>query len=117
ERIELEIGDIRTMSVATLDGVAAVVNVAGLSNDPSAEFNPRANYEMNTLAAQKLARLCQQAGVRRYLFASTCSIYDVGAGNETEDVVFDEDAPVAPTAAYSCSKYEAERILLGMNGK
>ena len=78
DRIELVVGDMRQMDPAVLDGVSAVINIAGLSNDPTAEYNPKANYEMNTVASITLAKLCQKYGVRRYLFASSCSIYDVG---------------------------------------
>src|SRR5262249_55307315 len=86
----------------------------GLSNDPTAEYNPKANYEMNTAATEKLAQLCVEMGVKRYVFASSASIYDVGEGNDSKDVLLDETADVDPTAAYSRSKFEAERILLGM---
>lgn len=114
DRVDLEIGDMRTISRATLQDVDAVINLGGLSNDPTAEYNPRANYEMNTLATEKLAQLCKEAGIRRYIFASSCSIYDVGEGDEEKDVLLDETAKVDPKAAYSRSKYEAEQILLSM---
>ena len=114
DRIELAVGDMRTMSADLLADVGAVINLGGLSNDPTAEYNPKANYEMNVVATEALARLCKEAGVKRYIFASSCSIYDVGEGNEDKDVVLDETSPVEPKAAYSRSKYEAERILLSM---
>lgn len=117
DRIELVVGDMRQMDPAVLDGVSAVVNIGGLSNDPTAEYNPQANYEMNTVASVTLAELCQKYGVRRYLFGSSCSIYDVGASNEERDVLFTEESPVDPRAAYARSKYDAERALLGMAGK
>jgi nucleoside-diphosphate-sugar epimerase len=116
DRIHLEVGDMRTMHPAVLDDVDAVINLGGLSNDPTAEYNPKANYEMNTVATEHLARLCREAGVRRYVFASSASIYDVGEGNEAKDALLDETADVDPKAAYSRSKYEAERVLLGMAG-
>jgi nucleoside-diphosphate-sugar epimerase len=114
DRIELLVGDIRTMSPRDLEDTAAVVNLGGLSNDPTAEYNPTANHEMNTVATEHLARLCKQAGVRRYVFASTCSIYDFGEGAVERDVVMDEDSPVAPKAAYAHSKHEAEKALLAL---
>jgi nucleoside-diphosphate-sugar epimerase len=114
DRIELEIGDLRTMSRGALEDVDAVINLGGLSNDPTAEYHPKANYEMNTAATEKLARLCKEAGIRRYVFASSCSIYDIGEGNDEKDVLLDETSPVDPKAAYSRSKYEAEKILLAM---
>jgi nucleoside-diphosphate-sugar epimerase len=116
DRIQLEIGDMRSMSPALLEDVDAVINLGGLSNDPTAEYNPQANYEMNTVATETLARLCQEAGVRRYLFASSASIYDVGEGNDGKDTLLDETADVDPRAAYSRSKFEAERLLLEMAG-
>jgi nucleoside-diphosphate-sugar epimerase len=114
DRIELEVGDIRTMTASSLEDVDAVINLGGLSNDPTAEYNPKANYEMNTAATEKLARLCKDVGVRRYVFASSCSIYDIGEGNDEKDVLLDENANVDPKAAYSRSKYEAEQILLAL---
>jgi nucleoside-diphosphate-sugar epimerase len=114
DRVELIIGDMRTVGREVLEGVDSVVNVGGLSNDPTAEYNPKANYEMNTQAARKLAGLCKETGVRRYIFASSCSIYDRGIGDEEKDVLKDETSDVKPRAAYSRSKYEAERNLLEM---
>lgn len=113
-RVELVEGDMRGVSPRVLEGADAVVNVGGLSNDPTAEYNPRANHEMNTLATVALARLCKAEGVRRYVLASSCSIYDCGVLEEGADVLQDESSPVAPRAPYSLSKYEAERAILPM---
>jgi len=92
------------------------VNVGGLSNDPTAEYNPTANHEMNTVAAVRLAELGRAAGIRRYVLASSCSIYDRGGANDHDDIVYDEAADVHPRAAYATSKYEAERRVLAMAG-
>jgi nucleoside-diphosphate-sugar epimerase len=116
DRVELVVGDMRAVQPEIMHGVEAVVNVGGLSNDPTAEYNPRANHEMNTVAAQRLAELCVAQGVRRYVFASSCSIYDRGVGNDARDVLLDEESSVDPRAAYSSSKYEAEGLLLAMAG-
>jgi nucleoside-diphosphate-sugar epimerase len=114
DRIELVVADMRTLPRGALDGVEAVVNLGGLSNDPTAEYNPQANYEMNTLASTRLAELCLQAGVRRYLLASSCSIYDRGVGSQETDVLQDETSEVDPRAAYSASKHAAEQALLNL---
>ena len=114
ERVELVVGDMRTVDTSVIKDVAGVVNLGGLSNDPTAEYNPQANIEMNTLATQKLADFCVANGVRRYVFASSCSIYDRGVGNESADVLLDETSEVDPRAAYSSSKREAEKLLLEM---
>jgi len=116
DRVELVVGDMRTVGPEVLGGVDAMVNVGGLSNDPTAEYNPQANYEMNTVATRKLAEFCKEQGVRRCIFASSCSIYDRGVGNDEKDVLQDETSKVTPRATYSRSKYEAERHLLEMVG-
>ncbi len=117
DKIELIIGDIRNFNPVILDDVEAVINLSGLSNDPTAEYNPEANYEMNTVATAKLAQICKQKGIKRFIFASSCSIYDVGETNEEKDIILDETAEVAPKAAYSRSKWEAEKLLLAMQDK
>ncbi|MBN1178454.1 MAG: NAD(P)-dependent oxidoreductase [Anaerolineae bacterium] len=114
DRIELVVDDMRTFSPRVLENLDAVINVGGLSNDPTAEYNPTANYEMNTLATQRLAEMCKGQGIRRFIFASTCSIYDRGVSDGDIDIVQDEESEVSPQAAYSSSKYKAERILLDM---
>lgn len=114
DRLEIVVGDVRTLDRGVLRDVSGVINLAGLSNDPTAEYNPKANYQMNTEAAERLAQLCKESGVARHLFASSCSVYDVGVHDEDEDVILDEGAPVRPKAAYSQSKFEAEQALLSM---
>lgn len=114
DRMELVVGDMRTLEPSTLDDVEAVINLGGISNDPTAEYNPKANYEMNTIAAGKLAKICKEKGIKRHIFASSCSTYYVKAGIEREDMLLEEEAKVDPKAAYSRSKYEAEKILLSM---
>jgi nucleoside-diphosphate-sugar epimerase len=111
-RIDVVERDMRTVSPEILDGIDTVVNVGGLSNDPTAEYNPRANHEINTVATAALARLCKAQGVRRYILASSCSVYDCGVLDERADVLRDESTPVTPRAPYSRSKHEAERAIL-----
>jgi hypothetical protein len=100
------------MNPSVLEGVQAVVNVGGLSNDPTAEYNPQANVEMNTAATLALGELARVAGVTRYVFASSASIYDVGVSDHHRDIVLTR-RPEAPRAALEL-KYEAERGLLAM---
>lgn len=112
DKVEIVHGDVRTMKPEVLDDIEGVVHLAGLSNDPTAEFNPKANREMNTVATERLAALCKERGIRRFTFASTCSIYDKGL--YAEDRLLDETAEVEPRAAYAVSNYDAERALLAM---
>jgi len=116
DRVELIAADMRRVEPTHLAGVDAVINVGGLSNDPTAEYNPAANHEMNTVASVRLAEIARAAGVRRYILASSCSIYDVGVSNDHDDVICDETAAVHPRAAYATSKFEAEQRILAMAG-
>jgi nucleoside-diphosphate-sugar epimerase len=104
EKIELVVGDMRQLNPSVLEGVDAVINVGGLSNDPTAEYNPKANFEMNTLATELSAKQCKKVGIRRYIFSSSCSIYDFGVTEQDRDVLVDEQMKVDPKAAYSSSK-------------
>lgn len=112
DRVEVVQGDLRHLDPAVLDGVDAVIHQAGLSNDPTANFNPRANYSINTVATQVLAEACRDRGIERFTFASSASLYD--AGLAAEDVLKDETTPINPLMPYSLSNFEAERILFHM---
>lgn len=103
--------DVRTFDLRLLDGVDAVLHLAGLSNDPTAEYNPAANWQMNVEATKRLADACAARGLR-LVFGSSCSLYD---GLET-DRVWDEDAPIAPVGPYATSKHAAETHILERGG-
>lgn len=111
DRVELVQADVRDVPDAAFADIDAVAHLAGLSNDPTAEYNPTANWEMNAIATESLALECKRRGIRRFTFGSSASIYDgLGEG------VFDEKAPVDPRGAYSRSKHEAEARLLRAAG-
>ncbi len=114
DRVDLIQGDMREIKPEILEDVSAVINVGGLSNDPTAEYNPRANYEMNAVATQQSAALCRDLGIKRYIYASSASIYDTGVNEEEKDLLQDEESTVNPTAAYSSSKRDGEKILMSM---
>lgn len=105
--VELITGDVRSFPGEFLEGVDAVVHLAGLSNDPTAEYNPHANWEMNAVATERLGHLCKERGVPRLTYGSSCSIYDGLAGA----AVLDETAAVRPVGAYATSKFYGEQRL------
>ena len=88
--------DIRDVEPRDLDGIDAVIHLAGLSNDPLGNLAPRFTYEINHEATVRLAELAKRAGIRRFLYASTCSVY--GAAG---DDMLDEDSPVNPVTPYA----------------
>jgi nucleoside-diphosphate-sugar epimerase len=107
DRIELVVADVRDIPDSALDGIDGVINLSGLSNDPTAEFNPEANWEMNAVATETLGRQCVTRGIERYVFASSCSLYDgLPAGMHAEG------APIEPRAAYATSKRYGEEKLI-----
>ncbi len=95
--------DIRDVEVGDLKGFDAVIHLAGLSNDPLGDLNPELTYEINHRASVRLAQLAKSAGVPRFIFSSSCSVY--GAGGQ--DLV-DENAPFNPVTPYGHSKELAE---------
>lgn len=106
-KLTLVHGDVRGWKDEWLEGIDAVSHLAGLSNDPTAEYNPEANWQMNAVATEELARACVRAGVKRLVFGSSASLYDgIGPG------MYDESAAIQPRGAYSISKKHAEDALL-----
>ncbi|HRY28650.1 MAG TPA: SDR family oxidoreductase [Elusimicrobiota bacterium] len=114
DRIEILEKDLRQIAESDLKGVDACINLAGLSNDPTAEYNPDANWDMNALGAEHLAQVCRSAGVWRYILASSASVYDRGGQQEEQDVVLTEESEVFPKAAYAVSKLEGEKRVLAL---
>jgi nucleoside-diphosphate-sugar epimerase len=98
--------DLRDVTPAHLDGFDAVVHLAALSNDPLADLNPTLTYDINFDASVRLARAAQQAGVGRFLFSSSCSLY--GAGG---DAMLDENAAFHPVTPYGESKVRVEQAV------
>jgi nucleoside-diphosphate-sugar epimerase len=110
-RLTHVVGDVRELDPGWLDGIDAVSHLAGLSNDPTAEYNPAANWEMNAIATERLAEACKKRGIERFVFGSSASLYDgIGPG------MFDELTEVRPRGAYSISKKYGEDALLRLTG-
>jgi nucleoside-diphosphate-sugar epimerase len=96
--------DLREVEVDHLRGFESVIHLAGLSNDPVGDLSPQCTYAINHLASVRLARLAKQAGVTRFLFSSSCSLY----GSAGEDFV-NETAGFNPVTPYGESKILVEQ--------
>ncbi|PND52098.1 MULTISPECIES: NAD(P)-dependent oxidoreductase [Rhodococcus] len=101
--------DLRDVTASHLTGFDAVIHLAALSNDPLGFLEPRITYEINHQASVQLARCAKAAGVRRFLYASTCSVY----GSAGDDLV-DENAPLRPLTPYAESKVRVEDDVAAM---
>lgn len=100
--------DIRHLTVEDLAGHDAVVHMAELSNDPTGELAPHITYEINHKGSVRLARIAKEAGVHRFIYMSSCSVYGVADG----DVPVTEETPTNPQTAYAVCKTLCERDIL-----
>jgi len=103
--------DLRTVTAADLRGCDAVVHLAELSNDPLGENNPTVTRQINHAGSVGLAHQTVRAGIRRFVYTSSCSVYGAAGGD-----FVDENAPVAPQTAYAQCKILVERDLQAMAG-
>ncbi len=96
--------DIRDVELEDLQGYDAVLHLAGLSNDPLGNLNPKLTEEINYLASVKIAKLAKQAGVSRFVFSSSCSNYGAGGVDW-----LDEESAFNPVTPYGVSKVKVEQ--------
>ena len=101
--------DLRDVSPSDVDGFDAVIHLAGLSNDPLGWLDPGLTHRINFQGSVRLAMAAKQAGVKRFLFSSSCSMYGTGG-----DQAVDESAPLTPLTPYAETKVWFERALAAM---
>lgn len=105
-------GDVRELSPALLEGVDGVVQLAAISNDPMGATYAEVTDQVNHASAARTARLAAEAGVKNFVFASSCSVYGFAPGAARK-----EDDPLNPQTAYARSKIDTENALAQMDLK
>jgi len=102
--------DVRDLTPDDFKGFDALIHLAALSNDPLGELNPDLTFEINHKASLHIAALAKEAGIRRFLYASTCSVYGIA----NQDELATEEAPLHPLTPYAISKVRVEDDLTKM---
>ena len=100
--------DIRNLTLEDLEGIEAVVHLAELSNDPTGQLAPNITYDINHKGSVHIAKLAKQAGVRRFVYTSSCSVYGIAEGELTEE------SPVNPQTTYAVCKTMVEKDVRAM---
>jgi len=109
ENLEIVVGDIRNIRdlVYTINGVDTVIHLAGIVGDPACRVNEYATLSVNVEATKAMMEICKRFKVRRFIFASSCSVY--GASKLP---MVNEGSPLNPLSLYAQSKIDSERIIL-----
>jgi len=107
--LELIKDDIRWFNPKILKGVDVVADLASLSNDPSGELDPAKTFDINYLGRVRVAKLSKEYGVKRYILASSCSVYGF------QDAILDEESPTNPITTYAKSNLMAEKDVLQLS--
>ena len=110
EAVELWQKDIMTLTTEELKKFDAVVFMAGLSNDPMADFSPSKNFIENTAVPAYLAYITKKAGVRRFVYASSCSVY----GYAVDKLMTEEEPDLNTEYPYGISKLIGEKAIMEM---
>ena len=100
--------DIRLISNDDLKGIDAVIHLAALSNDPIGELNPKLTKDINYEGTIKLANLAKENGAKKFVYASSQSMYGI---SETDDELEEDNSEKNPITAYARTKWEAEVVL------
>jgi nucleoside-diphosphate-sugar epimerase len=107
------IKDTREITRADIEGAYAICHLAALSNDPMGELNPNLTYDINHLASVKIAEMAKKAGVEKFIYSSSCSLYGMAGGESA----LTEEADFGPITAYAKSKVYSERDILPLGDK
>ncbi len=107
EKLKVIIGDIRYIDEDLLDSIDAIIHLSSIANDPCGDLNPKLTWEVSALATMQLADLARRKNVKRFIYASSGSVYGV---KSEPDVI--EELSLTPISEYNKTKMVSERVLL-----
>jgi len=107
KNLDVEQVDVRDSDRIRLDGVDAIIHLSSIANDPCGDLDPKLTWEVSALATMQLADKAVRKGVRRFIYASSGSVYGV-----KEEAQVTEDLELRPISEYNKTKMVAERVLL-----
>jgi nucleoside-diphosphate-sugar epimerase len=106
-RLRVVKGDVRNISEIPLEGVEAIIHLSSVANDPCGDLDPKLTWEISCLATMQLADRAARLGIRRFIYASSGSVYGV-----KDEPQVTEDLELLPISEYNKTKMVAERVLL-----
>ena len=105
--LEVQTGDVRHIDTISLDGIDAIIHLASIANDPCGDLNPKLTWETSCLATMQLADEAARQGIKRFIYASSGSVYGV-----KEEAQVTEELSLDPISEYNKTKMVSERVLL-----
>lgn len=106
-RLQVVRGDVRNIDSVPLDGVDCIIHLSSIANDPCGDLDPKLTWEVSALATMQLADKARRLGIKRFIYASSGSVYGV-----KEESQVTEDLELKPISEYNKTKMVAERVLL-----
>lgn len=114
DKIDLIEADIRDVDSNIMDGIDAVIHLAGFSTEPTAHYDPRLTDMVNHIATERLAKMARASRIKRFIYASTCSVYFT-FNTPLEPPLYKEGELVNPISPYSITKRCSEQVLWAMS--
>ena len=108
-KLEIIQGDVRDFDSSILEGIDAVIHLGALSNDPTADFDPKATVEINYRGTLNVAEACKSKGIKRFSFASTAAVYGFHVNS-----IANEDFHTNPQSEYAKSRVDSDTALMKM---
>ena len=106
--------DLRDVKITDFDGIDGIIHLAGLSNDPLGEFSPKLTEDINYSGTLRFAKMAKDAGVKRFVYASSQSMYGISASTNELD---EDDSEKNPVTSYAIAKWSAEQELHSMSSE